>query len=79
MHQSTMEDYKRELKGAGPKLQEYILRRATVDFSISISELVELYKYVYSGDMYHTPLPKTASLQELLSLIGIGEYDGTEK
>ena len=43
----TFKDYKKALKGAGPKLKDNILRRAAADSNISFPEFVKLSDYAY--------------------------------
>lgn len=47
MTRLSVADYKRALKGAGPKLLEGVLERATEDPNIGFSEFVELCDYAY--------------------------------
>ena len=45
----SLEDYKRALEGAGPRLTEIILDRAAQDKGIDLLELKELVGFAYPG------------------------------
>lgn len=47
MTRLTMEDYKRELKGAGPGRRDDVLARARRDPSMGFHEFMELCDYAY--------------------------------
>ena len=48
----TLEDYRRALEGAGPKLTEIILDRAAHDKALCLPELTELVCIAYPEDQW---------------------------